>query len=75
MNSESVFSLGNILTGINKTLGIANQVIPLYQQTKPLFRNAKTAYEFLKNKPIKKTVIQNIPKEKPVINNQPQFFI
>ena len=83
MNSgESVFTFGKILSGVNRTLGIANQVIPLYQQTKPLFRNAKTAYNILKNRrPIKnitksgEEVNGSLVQEKKTINNSPKFFI
>ena len=50
-------SLTKILGGINKTLNIANQVIPLYVQAKPIIQNAssamKVAKEFLA--PVKTT--------------------
>lgn len=41
-------SFVKILTGINKTLSIANQVIPIYQQAKPMIQNAKSAFRVLK---------------------------
>ena len=76
----STFSLGGILNGVNRTLGIANQVIPLWQQTKPLINNAKTAYQFFKQRP--KTKGTKKPAPAPVINEKkappikgPQFFI
>lgn len=49
-----------VLGGISKTLNIANQVIPLYREAKPMIRNAKTILSVLKdvNKPT------NNPKEK-----------
>lgn len=87
---QSAFSFGKVLTGISRTLGVANQVIPLYQQTKPLFKNARSAYNVIKDinknprskvkpNPIQKnTPKQSVPalKEKAIItNNSPQFFI
>ncbi|MDD2504816.1 MAG: hypothetical protein PHF21_00920 [Bacilli bacterium] len=56
MNYNPVnFSFASVLSGISKTLGVAKEVIPLWQQTKPLIRNAKTAYTLIKNNNIKKT--------------------
>jgi len=83
MNSgESVFTIGKVLSGLSRSLGIAREVIPLYEQTKPLFKNAKKAYNILKDKtpikierkPIKKLDIPEL-QEKKTINNSPQFFI
>ena len=85
---QSAFSFGKVLTGISKTLGVANQVIPLYQQTKPLFKNARSAYnvikDFNKNPKVKSETKSKVvqqknysepgPKER-AINNSPQFFI
>lgn len=48
MNSS--LSFGKVLTGISKTLTVANQVIPLYQQSKPLFKNAKLVYDLVRNR-------------------------
>ncbi len=36
---RSTFSIGSILTGISKTLNIANKAIPIYQQIKPMIGN------------------------------------
>ena len=41
-------SLGRILSGISKTINVANQVIPLYQQAKPMISNARSALSLLK---------------------------
>lgn len=81
-------SLTKILGGINKTLNIANQVIPLYVQAKPIIQNAssamKVAKEFLA--PVKttsnNTTISNPVKETkkepettaPALSN-PVFFL
>lgn len=78
-------SFGKVLTGISKTINIANQVIPLYQQVKPMISNAKGALSILKtmNAPVKKTDTKenkeiNIKKEEeftvPSLNN-PVFFV
>ena len=83
---QPAFSFGKVLTGISKTLGVANQVIPLYQQTKPLFKNARNAYNIIKdinkNPKIKQeTKVQSTPqtvpelKKRTITNNSPQFFI
>lgn len=39
---NSGLTFGKVLNGISKSLSIANQVIPLYQQAKPMINNAKT---------------------------------
>lgn len=41
-------SLTKIIGGISKTLQIANQVIPLYQKTKPIINNARSIFSVLK---------------------------
>ena len=35
------FSLVKVLGGLSKTLNVANQLIPLYNQAKPMISNAK----------------------------------
>ncbi|MDD2409373.1 MAG: hypothetical protein PHD03_01475 [Bacilli bacterium] len=83
MNYNNAISLGKILSGLSKTLGIANQVIPLYQQTKPLVKNVRSAYNLIKtNNKISnsepKIIKNNIkPKEKTITypDNSPQFFL
>ncbi len=34
-------SLSSILTGAQKTIGTINQIVPLYNQVKPMFQNSK----------------------------------
>ena len=83
------FSFGKILGGISKTLGVVNQVIPIYKEAKPMIQNARTAFSILKefgnsttNKIINNTEKNIIPiKEKiNIINNvnsninNPTFF-
>lgn len=38
-------SVGEILTGTQKTLNIINQAIPVINQAKPLFNNVKTLFK------------------------------
>lgn len=38
-----------IIGGINKTLQIANQIIPIYQKAKPLISNARSVLGVLKD--------------------------
>lgn len=62
-------SIGKVLNGISKGLSIANQVIPFYQQVKPMVGNARKILHVLKefnhsnnnnnNVPIQKTINQN----------------
>lgn len=41
-------SLSRILSGLSRGLTLANQVIPLYQQAKPMISNARKAFSILK---------------------------
>ena len=41
-------SLTKVISGISKTLNIANQVIPLYQQVKPIINNASSILSVFK---------------------------
>ncbi len=83
MNYNSTLTLGKILIGISKTLGIANQVIPLYQQTKPLVKNARSAYNLIKtNNKVSNSKANFIKEDRQIIektisnsSNSPQFFL
>ncbi len=46
---NSGLTLGKVISGISKTLNVANQVIPLYKQAKPMINNAKTILGVLKD--------------------------
>ncbi len=37
-------TLPKVIGGISKTLNVANQIIPLYMQAKPMIKNAKNAF-------------------------------
>lgn len=47
--SSSGLSFSKVLSGISKTLNVANQVIPLYKQAKPMINNAKNILSVLKD--------------------------
>ena len=78
----SSLSLTKILGGISKGLTIANQIIPLYQQTKPIIKNAKQIMNVLKefnnSNNNNKTTIEVKTKKKTDNTNQsnslPVFF-
>lgn len=80
-------NVSSILSGISKTLSIANQAIPLYRQVSPMIKNAKNVYSVVKdlgkNKSfnLKRSNYQtnNInnnfePEKKEVVYNNPVFF-
>ncbi len=44
----SGLSLGRVVGGISKTLGVVNQIIPIYKEAKPMIDNAKSAFALMK---------------------------
>ncbi len=44
----SGLSFGKVLGGISKTLGVVNQIIPLYKEAKPMIDNARSAISIIK---------------------------
>ena len=71
-------NIAKIINGLNKTINIANQVIPLYIKAKPLITNATSKIDTLK------TLLAPIPSSKPTIkkeekivssSNNPIFFL
>ena len=62
-------TLPKVLGGIQKTLNVANQIIPLYVQAKPLIKNAQNAFLIAKefvgpsNKVSEQTSSQQVPVE------------
>ena len=87
--ARTSLTLPKVLGGIQKTLNIANQVIPLYAQIKPIIKNAQSAFSVTKE--LIKTPANNTTKqitstvqnketqkkqEEPVVNlNTPVFFL
>ena len=77
-------TLTKVLSGISKTLNVANQVIPLYREAKPMINNAKTILNVLKefNKKPKSNLAnentdtnkKNTLPEKNYSFNSPSFF-
>lgn len=82
----SGLSLTRVLSGISKTLNIAREIIPIYEQTKPMIQNAKKTFLLLKevkpssNKSINtsKTNQNNYNKKTTTVSNSsinnPSFF-
>lgn len=80
------FNFTKILGGISKTLNVANQLIPLYNQAKPIISNARNILGVLKEfnskdfEESKNNIIESkdykIKKEELSSNeNNPTFFI
>lgn len=74
-----------VLGGISKTLSIANQVIPIYREAKPMINNAKTILSVLKglntSTPVSTSTTKNTPSKKDtsvkdvtINTNSPKFF-
>jgi len=80
--NQSSFTFSKVLSGAYKTLGLANQIIPLYQQVSPMVKNAKSAFSVLKNfnkntkvNTVKPIIKKNIKSEKKELSlNNPVFF-
>lgn len=73
-------SLLKIITGLSKTLNIANQLLPLYSQIKPIIQKRNDIFSSIQtfnNKlanPISNNSINNNLSNKPINNNGPTFF-
>ncbi len=82
-------TLPKVLSGISKTLNVANQVIPIYREAKPMINNAKTIFSALKefgktnnttngttNNTQKETTKKDTaPTSRVVSSNNPKFFL
>ncbi len=78
MNS-SFTNFANILTGLSKVLRVANQVVPIYKEVKPMvgnFRNlSKIVKEFNKSSTKSKSNSNTkVLSQKKELNNNPVFF-
>lgn len=79
-NPRGGLSLIRVLSGINKSLNIVKEVIPIYESISPVFGNIKKSASLLKdfNLPKKNTV--NLGKKSTTIKsstnniNSPSFF-
>ena len=86
--SSQGLSFTKVLSGISKTLNVANQIIPIYKQAKPMINNAKNILSVLKDVNIKPNnttnnnsnqkpqPTPNIPTKKTdaPLTNRPVFF-
>lgn len=43
------FSWSSLFNGIQKTVGTVNQIIPLYQNVKPIITNSKTLFKVMRS--------------------------
>ena len=86
MNYNQLFeglSLSKVFSGISKGLGLINQALPLYQQLKPIVKNANQLLSIFNqiNTP-DNNILENkntdnmveTKEEKKVSNNLPTFF-
>ena len=68
LKGASKFSFTGILDNASKTINTINQIVPLYNQVKPMISNAKTALNIFKNvnkinnEPINTSINTNIDK-------------
>lgn len=69
---SSGLTFTKVLGGISKTLSIANQVIPLYREAKPMINNAKTILSVVKglNSNNNNTTSKNVVKNEVKSDNQ-----
>ena len=82
---QSGLTLTKVISGLAKTLSVANQVIPLYKEAKPMINNAKSILSVLKGMNTKETkatnTINEVTKKDPskstiaIKNNSPRFFL
>ena len=83
----TALSFTKVLSGISKTLNVANQVIPIYKEAKPMINNAKTILGALKefgksnnSNYVARSTNQNTTKKDTVptlrtVSNNPKFFL
>ena len=76
-NVPGGFNLSRLLGGISKSLNVANQVIPIYQQLSPMVQNARRAFGALKEMSNGKAnnPINNMPKKMASSNNMNQKIL
>lgn len=69
------FSLIKIVSGLSKTLNVANQLIPLYNQIKPMIANGSKFLSNLQNKVTSSTTTNPTPQKTiPTPTSTPTFF-
>ena len=65
-SKTSKLSLTSLISGAQKTIGTVNQIIPLYNQVKPMFQNSKALINTLKE-------IKFLPKKRNTQHTQKTF--
>ena len=55
----SKITLSGVLNGAQKTIGTVNQIVPLYNQVKPMIENSKTVFNVFKGLKIKEPLTRN----------------
>lgn len=60
----SKINFSSILTGVQKTLSVANQAIPLYYQVKPIIGNLKTIKKIGKELTKQPTTTSNVSQKR-----------
>lgn len=85
-NISSGITIAKVLSGVNKSLNIAREIIPIYQTISPMIGNARKAFSLLKEMNIpsisKSTPSNNLNSNKKTTNvissnssvNHPSFF-
>jgi hypothetical protein len=48
-NLKNPFTITKIINGLSKSLNVANNIIPIYEQTKPMIENARNIIKKIKN--------------------------
>ena len=64
-----VFSWAKVIGGMSKTLGVVNQIIPIYKSAKPMIQNARSAFKVVKefgNNSVNKIMINKEKNIKPI---------
>ena len=80
--NSNPLSFTKIISGISKSLNIVNQIIPLYENAKPMINNARKAFSILKeinfnniqNPKIPTQIPQRKIATKSSYHNNPTFF-
>lgn len=78
---KNLFSVYTIISGLSKSLNVANKAIPIIKEMKPILGNITPIFNNIKklntkpnsNKNEKKNPIKELPNVKPNSNN-PVFF-
>ena len=73
-NLFSSLNISKIAASLNKTLGIINKAIPIYEEMKPIFKSTSSIKSILDKLNKKDLNLSNSKQIKNVSNNSPTFF-